>query len=81
MVNNSCPTGLIELRNSLKRELEDEFDASSRYMEASIKLRHYGKDRVADRLRDISIDEQIHHHILGGVIDLITQECGLGNLP
>ena len=71
----SCPAGLIELRNALKREIQDELEAYHRYREASVKLRHYGKERLADRLKDLSIDEKMHHYILEATVELITQEC------
>lgn len=71
-----CPAGLIELRNSLKREISDEVDASSRYREASIKLRHYKLDEVADWISRISFDEFMHKAVLEATIELITLECG-----
>lgn len=75
-MGNGCPAGLIELRNTLKRELQDEADASKRYREAAIKFLHYKKELFAEELREISVEEHMHNYILSGIVDAITTECG-----
>lgn len=74
--SGKCAAGLIELRNSLKREIEGEDTASSRYMEASIKLRHYSKGVLADELKNIATQEMMHHYMIKAVVNIITEECG-----
>ena len=76
IMTSKCPAGLIELRNSLKREIEEERTASSRYLEASVKLRHYSKGNLADELKNIGTQELMHHFMIIAVTDIITEECG-----
>lgn len=76
-VASECPAGLIELRNALKRELQDEADAYSRYREASTKLRHYGMKTLADKVKEVAMEEFAHRYLIGAVVDAITLECEL----
>jgi len=71
-----CPAGLIELRNSLKRQIEEESNASSQYREASAKLVHYGHGASAHYLKKIAEQELMHHYVIRQVVDIITEECG-----
>ena len=71
-----CPAGLIELRNSLKREIEEESNAASQYREASVKLLHYEQPVQAKALKDMATEEMMHHYMLKFVVDYITKECG-----
>ena len=76
MDNNHCAPGLIELRNALKREIEEESLASSKYREASVKLLHYKLPTLAENLRSIANQEFMHHFIVMGIVDAITEHCG-----
>jgi len=73
---NKCPAGLLELRNQLKEQIEEEKTASSYYVEAASKLGHYKKDVQADILRMMSTEEMMHYHMLNYIVDHITKECG-----
>jgi len=71
-----CPAGLIELKNSLKGELEDEGNAYAKYLDSSIKMRHYERRTDADILKSMSTDEFSHRYLLEAIIDSIVLECG-----
>ena len=76
VIKKECPAGLIALRNSLKREIKDEREASSRYSEAAGKLDHYKQGVKPDILRMMSTEEMMHAHMLNYIVDHITKECG-----
>ena len=76
---NGCPAGLIELKNSLKRELQGEDQGHMRYLDGSIKLLHYGEKTLAGELREVATQELMHRHILEGIIDNIDEHCNKGN--
>ena len=71
-----CAAGLLELRNSLKQEIKDEHEASSRYSEAATKLGHYKQGVKGDILMMMSTEEMMHYHMLNYIVDHITRECG-----
>ena len=71
-----CSAGLIELRNSLKLEIQDEAEASTRYKEASTKLHHYDYPILAQALDNMSQDEHQHKVMLEVLIDYLTEKCG-----
>ncbi len=71
-----CAAGLLELRNSLKQEIQGESDASSWYSEAAAKLSHYKQGVKGDILRMMSTEEMMHYHMLSYIVDHITRECG-----
>ena len=71
-----CPDALIELRNSLKREIDEEQLASSKYREASVKMLQYGHGASAFHLKEIAEQELMHHYMLRQIVDLITEDCG-----
>ncbi|KKN48245.1 hypothetical protein LCGC14_0655070 [marine sediment metagenome] len=73
---SKCHDGLIELRNSLKSKIREEYEGSIRYMDAAAKLTHYGRDVQAKAVQDMARDEMFHYYALQFVVDLITKECG-----
>ena len=73
---SKCPAGLIELRNQLKKEIDDELNASSQYREASAKMVHYGHGSSAYHLKQIAQQELMHHYVIRQIVDIITEECG-----
>jgi len=75
-IGNKCSAGLLELRNQLKQEIEEESDASSHYMGISDKLRLHKADYGADTLKQIATEELMHHYMLKWVVNYITKGCG-----
>ena len=71
-----CPAGLLELRNLMKKQIDEERDASSQYREASAKLVHYGHGASAYHLKEIAEQELMHHYVLRQIVDVITLDCG-----
>ena len=75
-VKPKCSAQLIELRNTLKREVWDEDDAFSRYTDEAAKFTHLGEGTSADMLRLIAGQELLHKTILEFIVDEITTRCG-----
>ena len=73
---SKCSAGLLELRNAIKLELDEEGAAGHKYADMAAKFTHLKEPQKADMLRLISQDELIHQAVLHGVVDLITEECG-----
>ena len=71
-----CSAGLLELRNAIKLELDEEGAAGHKYADMAAKFTHLKEPQKADILRLISQDELIHQAILHGIVDTITKECG-----
>ena len=76
MMADKCSASLLELRNAIKRELDDEGAAGHKYADMSAKFTHLKEPQKADMLRLISQDELIHQAVLHGIVDIITEECG-----
>lgn len=73
--NVCCPAGLVELKNALARELEDEITASSRYREAAIKFTHYKYPDFAKTLGAISEEEFNHWINLVTIVEALNKVC------
>jgi len=71
-----CSASLIEIRNAIKRELDDEASASHKYADMAGKFTHLQENQKAQMLRLISNDELLHQAILAGIVDEITVKCG-----
>jgi hypothetical protein len=71
-----CPSGLLELRNSIKKELADEAAASHMYADMATKFTHFSRPKEADTLRLLSGHEALHRIVLEAIVDEITRECG-----
>jgi len=71
-----CSDGLLELRNQLKREIDDELNASRKYKEASVKMLAHGHGASAYHLKKISEQEHMHSYMLRHIVDIITEDCG-----
>ena len=70
-----CEPALIELRNAIKQELQDESDASQKYAEMAVKFTHFSKAVKANMLQLISGQEALHRIILENIVEDITREC------
>ena len=66
---------LIELKNSLKGELDDEGSAAHKYADMAAKFTHLHEKPYADTLRLISGHEELHRLVLIGIIDEIELKC------
>ena len=73
---SKCSAGLLELRNAIKLELDEEGAAGHKYADMAAKFTHLKEPQKADMLRLISQDELIHQAVLHGIVDTITKECG-----
>lgn len=71
-----CNQSLIELRNMLKNEIEDERKASSMYKGVAVKLTALKLPYMSEALDSLSQDEAMHKQILEAIVDIITERCG-----
>lgn len=71
-----CENALLELRNALKREIDDEASAAAKYAEMARKLSQMSRPVKADILNLISGQEALHRQVLECIVKDITSECG-----
>jgi hypothetical protein len=80
-----CSASLIELRNWLKTQIEDEKKANQDYGQASDKLNEIrpgppydtGLYDATKTLSFIAGQEWLHHELLTQIVDYITEKCDL----
>lgn len=70
-----CPSGLIELRNQVRREIDEESASSHKYILAAGKLAHFKMSAAAEKFRMMAADELAHRAVLEAVVDIITTNC------
>jgi hypothetical protein len=71
-----CSESLLELRNWLKAQIEDEHNAFSQYNEAAAKMTHFVLPTWATAIHSMASDELNHAGILQIIVDVITEKCG-----
>jgi hypothetical protein len=75
-VKRPCDASLIELRNYLKNEIEDERNAFMKYNEVAAKMTHFKLPTWATAIHQVASDELNHAGILDIIVDVITEKCG-----
>lgn len=75
-IQKPCYRGLMEVRNQLKRAIEEELDASSPYNEVAAKMTVYKLPTFSTAIHSIANDESTHAEILKIIVDVITERCG-----
>ncbi len=73
--NTKCATALLELRDSIKKELADEDTAAKMYSDMAAKFNSLEETRNANILLLIAGQELAHRVILEGVVDYISEKC------
>lgn len=71
-----CAAGLLELRNNLKGQIDEERDAAKKYMEQAERLGNLDVSVRARALMNIAEEEMLHNQMLRVLVDDITKECG-----
>lgn len=82
-----CSASLIELRNSFKRDIDEEHTGHSRYAEAAAKMAHFRVQKsepLSDThlsvfnsmLKQAAMDELAHAAMLDMMVEIIGRECG-----
>ena len=71
-----CNPALLELRNWLKTQIQDEAEANSRYNEAAVKMTHFELPTFSAAIHSMADDEATHKTILEIIVDVITEKCG-----
>lgn len=77
-----CPPALIQLRDQLKQQIDDEMRASKYYLEAAGKMiafsqgNHPQRKLQSEALKIMANEEAAHHIMLKFIINGITKECG-----
>lgn len=72
---DKCSAALIELRNAIKQEINDEGAAAHKYADMAAKLTHLRESRYADTIRLIAAHEQLHNVVLSHIVDELTERC------
>ena len=72
---SKCADNLIELKNAMKRELQDEAAGSSRYREMAVKLTALGETDYSGIFHLLSEAEHMHKVVLEGLVDAIDLRC------
>jgi len=70
-----CADALIELKNAIKRELDDEYSAAHKYADMAAKFSHFKETKYADSLRLISGHELLHYAVLDTIVEELTKRC------
>ena len=71
-----CSIGLLELRDQLKKKIDEEKDDAEWYQERVNRLGNLDVSIRARALMNIAEEELLHHCLLKVLVDDITQECG-----
>lgn len=72
----TCEEGLLKLRDQLKTQIKDEFEASQMYERYAAKFYTMNFLGFESALKSLSDDERNHRMILETVVDYITEKCG-----
>ena len=75
-MEKKCDAGLVELKNALKREIDDEVSTVSRYKEIGAKLSiTYGRDQMGETLKRMADDEYEHFLQIMSIVEILEEEC------
>lgn len=72
----TCSPALLELRDWLKGEIQDEIKAHGDYGQAADKMQQWNLNTFSSAIRSMSDDELGHAGILNIIVDVITEKCG-----
>lgn len=72
----TCEKGLLKLRDQLKKEIQDEYEASGTYERHAATFFFHNLSGFEGALKALSDDERNHRMILETIVDYITEKCG-----
>lgn len=73
---NACTQGLLALRDTIRKELQDEEKAAALYAGMAKKFNNLSHPVKANILQLMSGQEALHRYILESIAKDITNECG-----
>jgi len=71
-----CADNLIELKNAMKRDIQDEIDGTSHYREMATKFTALGETDYSGIIHLLAQAEHMHKVVLEGLVDAIDLRCG-----
>ena len=72
-----CSDTLIELKNAMKRDIQDEIDGTSHYREAATKLGALRETDYSGIFHLLSDAEHMHKMVIEALVDALDLRCGL----
>ena len=72
---SKCSASLIELKNAMKQEWQDEADGSRRYREMAAKFTAMGETNYAEVFHLLSQAEHMHLKVLESLVEAIEFRC------
>ena len=73
-----CSPDLVELKNTLSKNLQEERDASSHYLEVAVKFAHQGYLDLAKQFKSMSEQEFDHYTKLIATHTMLNHLCACG---
>lgn len=70
-----CSAGLIELCETIKKEISEEDSAAHKYADMAEKFNQNGDSPHARTLRMLANQEELHREILNFIVEDITKQC------
>jgi hypothetical protein len=74
-IQKPCSVELLKLRDELKNEIQDEYNANHKYYKAAEKMKELELPVFGKALENMAGDEFNHAIILEVLVDVITERC------
>ena len=74
-MSHGCSKAIIELRDRIRKDLEDEDTAAQKYHAMAEEFMKMGNMTKANIMRLIGGQEQLHRVILESLVETISLEC------
>ncbi len=75
-METKCSKELLALRKQLQHEMHQEEIASLVYFKAGTAFSLENLGLMAETMKSLATDELLHHFMLKGIVETITEKCG-----